>query len=755
MMSQDVPALEQPQQTQENQFRFIINVLMRRWRMIGAFTVVTMLLTGFLGMYRKEEARATFRARAEVLVKQSAWEKEILQGVGGASLTPLTPKALISRTSKENLAEAVVRALVQRDIAEGGPWSELTTEDEINLRKVEVANRIALEPDAESGLVRIDVSNCPTQEEAIDIAEFAARVFVETNREFKLEDERETHDMVKNRLEELQNELYKAETAEWEFKRQMGFRTYGEVGEEMASNYDELEQLEATKEKTKARLAEIEAELTVNTTQLPEALGNMTDTVVNELLTELDQLLKKKLEMSAAYLPTPEGQQVLEQVVQDDDIAEKKDQVLEAVRMLDAGFGGGSSIWQKRQTLYREQLELRLQLTSDEIRAAALQKVLENMIPRIPELANKNLEYERLAQETQHIRTQFNKLREREFEIRTVLSRSSGQVERRSAVVPLPFGPTGQQIRTWLNFVIGAGLGFLVSFCLALMWEMMDTSIRSIEDVTEHIGLEVMGTIPRMRFGRPRGSRKKRGTYVTSVDEEQIDACIVTQHDPKSPISEAYRTLRTNFQFATLQSKPRTVMVTSAVPGEGKTTTAVNMAVTISDRGMRVLLVDTDLRRPNVHRVLKMERGPGLADILREGIDPARVIRPTRVQNLWIVSSGRVPPNPSELIGSERMGQVIRHLGASFDLVVCDAPSILVVTDPVLLSTHVDTVVLVVSANNARRETIQRACKLLQTANAHIAGVVLNGLEVTRRHYYYYYYYYDDASRGVRRWYHF
>jgi capsular polysaccharide biosynthesis protein len=88
MMPQDVPALEQPQQTQENQFRFIINVLMRRWRMIGAFTAVTMLLTGFLGMYKKEEARATFRARAEVLVKQSAWEKEILQGVGGASLAP-------------------------------------------------------------------------------------------------------------------------------------------------------------------------------------------------------------------------------------------------------------------------------------------------------------------------------------------------------------------------------------------------------------------------------------------------------------------------------------------------------------------------------------------------------------------------------------------------------------------------------------------------------------------------------------------
>ena len=130
-------------------------------------------------------------------------------------------------------------------------------------------------------------------------------------------------------------------------------------------------------------------------------------------------------------------------------------------------------------------------------------------------------------------------------------------------------------------------------------------------------------------------------------------------------------------------------------------------------------------------------------------------MRKTGVENLWTISSGRVPPNPSELIGSERMQRLMHEMGGEFDLVVCDAPSILVVTDPVLLATHTDTVALVVSVNNARRETVQRAVKLLQSANAHIAGVILNGLAATRRHYYYYYYYYDDgSSRARRRWYH-
>jgi len=288
------------------------------------------------------------------------------------------------------------------------------------------------------------------------------------------------------------------------------------------------------------------------------------------------------------------------------------------------------------------------------------------------------------------------------------------------------------------------------------MLEMMNTAVRSIEDVPHYIGLEVIGTIPRMRFGKSKPRHRRKGAYVAVADQEQIDACIVTQHDPKSPISEAYRTLRTNFQFATMRQKPHTVMITSATPGEGKTTTAVNLAVTMADRGIRVLLIDTDLRRPNVHRVLKMERGAGLADVLRDQAALDTVVRPTRIENLSMVSSGRVPPNPSELIASERMGRLMKGLGEEFDFVVCDAPSVLVVTDPILLATHTDATVLVVAVNWARRETILRAKKHLETANANVAGVVLNGLEATRRHYYYYYYYYDDApGRRRRRWYHF
>jgi capsular exopolysaccharide synthesis family protein len=738
-------------QSRDNQLRFIVNVGARHWRMIAIFTLIASVVTGAWGYMRSETIRPGFKAQVGVIVKRSLWEKDILRGVGGTTLAPLTPEGVVKGASKENLAREVTRALVQADLADGGGLSRVSTDEEMAAKAADIGGRINLSADSDSGVINIEVINCASLQEAERIAEFTARVFVEMNRRDYIEERQKTYEAVKQRMVELQKELYSAESAEWEFKKNMGFRTYGKVGDDMMSMWDELKEKQALKTETEAKLGEIEASLKANSEQLPQALGNVTDTVVTDLLTELDTLLQDQVTMSVTFTPEYEGMKEVQE-----QIDEKRQAILEAVKRLDASVGGGTSIWQQRQELYRQQMDLRMQLTGLQIRTQALHKIIEETIPQIPELANKNLEFERLNQEVKNIRLQFDDLRKREFDIRSALARDSGAIERHTPVMAMAMSAGLGGMRWWINFVIGAMVGFLVGFGLAVMLDMMDTSIRSIEDVAEYIGIEVIGTIPQMRFGKPKGGGRRRGVYVADVDEEQIDACIVTQHDPKSPISEAYRTLRTNFQFATMKQHPQTVMFTSAVPGEGKTTTAVNFAVTMADRGIRVLLVDTDLRRPNVHRVLKMERGTGLADVLREGLDVASVIRPTRVQNLFIISSGRVPPNPSELIGSERMQKLMKQLGAEFDLVICDAPSILVVTDPVLLATHVDTAIMVISVNNARRETIQRAVKLIQTAHANFAGVVLNGLEATRRHYYYYYYYYDESSnQGKRRWYHF
>lgn len=384
---------------------------------------------------------------------------------------------------------------------------------------------------------------------------------------------------------------------------------------------------------------------------------------------------------------------------------------------------------QQREKLASVQAQLdetQREILTLETRTASIETQLRERRADGPESDALNAEHQRLVRAAEKLRTRFDKLLDFELALRTSMDGANGEVIRQTPVRMQSVRT--QNINLAATVAIGGLLGLFAGLVMAILIEINDTSIKSIEDVVDYIGLDVIGAIPRGRSGGKRGA-----AYALDDEDGKRGAAIVTLFEPDSPASEAYRALRTRFALATIQQKPRTVLVTSALPGEGKTTTAVNMAVTFADSGIRVLLVDADMRRPDVHQVPRMGQGPGLADLLRENLDPHAIVRPTRIENLWMASSGRVPPNPAELLASDKMRRLMRDLGKEFDLVLCDAPSILAVTDPVLLAKDVDTVVLVIAAQYAGRETIARAKSLLETANANIAGAVLNGLAARRR----------------------
>ncbi|MBM3290887.1 MAG: polysaccharide biosynthesis tyrosine autokinase, partial [Candidatus Hydrogenedentes bacterium] len=530
------------------------------------------------------------------------------------------------------------------------------------------------EPVPNSGLIRI-TAQADDSDEAKRMAELGSRVFIDRNRQFLSEEEEDTHRFVVAKVDGLRAELDKADNALWQFRKDMGFRTKDQVTDQMQRLMQDVINAETTHDEIVAKMANIEEQLRAKNETLPMSIGQIPDAVVANLLEELNKLQSQRIQLSVIWQP---GQGELADL--EAEIGEKEQAILQAMKEVDSSTGGGRSVLEDRRSLREQYLGLQLQLTSLDIQAATNRKLINELETMLPGLAEKDKEYQDLVRQTEQLRGQLNGLLDKEFQISTGLRREQGFIERQGAATSAEV-PSARQVKPWFSFVIGAFIGLVVGFILAVMFELSDTSIRSIEDVSEYLGLDVIGTIPQMRFGRARG--KYRGDYVPLTDGSEVDACIVTQNYPKSPISEAYRTLRTNLQLSTLHLKPKSIMVTSAVPGEGKTTTAVNMAVTFADSGMRVLIIDTDLRRPHVHHVLKTERGPGLADVLREGYDVHSVIRPTRVDNLWIVSSGRVPPNPSELIGSDRMRKLMAQLESEFDLVICDAPSMLVVTDPV------------------------------------------------------------------------
>jgi non-specific protein-tyrosine kinase len=214
---------------------------------------------------------------------------------------------------------------------------------------------------------------------------------------------------------------------------------------------------------------------------------------------------------------------------------------------------------------------------------------------------------------------------------------------------------------------------------------------------------------------------------------------LITISNPRSPIAEAYRTLRTNLEFSNLDRSLRTILVTSASAEEGKSTTLANLAVTIAQSGKRVILVDADLRRPTQHQIFGLKNNAGLSDMVR---DDAMLAQPplqdSGVQNLQVLTSGHLPPNPAEILGSKRMSEILAALLAQADMVLFDAPPVLAVTDAAVLSSKVDGVLLVIRAGTTKRESAQRAQAQLEKINARILGAVVNNVKGERGAQYYY-----------------
>jgi len=228
-----------------------------------------------------------------------------------------------------------------------------------------------------------------------------------------------------------------------------------------------------------------------------------------------------------------------------------------------------------------------------------------------------------------------------------------------------------------------------------------------------------------------------------------IPGILVAETAPKSPAAEAYRTLRTNIQFAGLDRPCRTIVITSATPSEGKTTTAANFGVVCAQAGSRVCLVDADLRKPSLHRVFGMDNQRGLTTALLEGKSLADVASPTRVPGLSIVVSGPLPPNHAELAASQRMHDLLETATRNFDLVVCDSPPVLSVSDAVALSAQCDGVILVVRVGGVATAAVRRAAEQIDAVKGRVLGVLLNGVNMRRDRYYAEYHSYYHAYYGA------
>ncbi|MEW8992876.1 CpsD/CapB family tyrosine-protein kinase [Clostridium sp.] len=212
----------------------------------------------------------------------------------------------------------------------------------------------------------------------------------------------------------------------------------------------------------------------------------------------------------------------------------------------------------------------------------------------------------------------------------------------------------------------------------------------------------------------------------------------IVEKDTKSIAAESYRTLRTNLQYSSFDEEYKVIVITSAEPGEGKSTTAGNLALSIAQGDKKVILIDCDLRKPSLHKKFEISNTVGLSDVI-VGKESISVVGHRYSNNLTVLTSGKIPPNPSEMLGSKSMKALIDALKKVFDYVILDTPPVQAVTDAQILSTRADGTLLVIRAEKTKKDSVINSVNLLKKVNANIIGTILNGVDTKRSNYYYYY----------------
>jgi capsular exopolysaccharide synthesis family protein len=390
--------------------------------------------------------------------------------------------------------------------------------------------------------------------------------------------------------------------------------------------------------------------------------------------------------------------------------------------------------------------------------------------------------YNGLKVEIQNKKTLLDSLLRRESETGVEarlkgLRTSNIRVVDRARVPVRPSSPNKKR-----NLILALLLGLGGGVGLAFLFDFLDNSVKTSEDVERYAGLPTLGVVPKFSlegaskaytYGRRLKARKEpaqleaaraeadaaaspgaaaasAGPFVAEVGKSERPGTIelVPHFFPNSRLAESYRSIRTALLLSSADNPVKSVAVTSALPGEGKTVSVANLAVTLAQSGKTVLVVDADLRRPRQHRLFKVKNTFGLTTYLTDSVPIKDVIKPTEIPNLFLVNAGPIPPNPAELLGSEKMTRFIRMMTDDCDFILFDLPPMLEISDALVLGAKVDGMVLVVHGDKTSREALKKAREKLDLLKVRTIGVVINNVTVPRHGYYYYKDYYHGYHRS-------
>lgn len=462
-----------------------------------------------------------------------------------------------------------------------------------------------------------------------------------------------------------------------------------------------------------------------------------------ELRTKLSELEKEKLRLEGLGIRLTGISTI------DREIKETERQLLEHKKSSSTGVDPATMRqWQEiRKSVIAKESELEL----SKRRLEAYDRAIKAYKNRNPDIMSQSLELLRLKRSKEVYENIYSILLEKAEEQRIRSASNTAGVK----IVDMPVSPDKPIPKNEMRFyLLGAILGLALGIALAFFIEFNDTTIKSNEDIEKYLMLPVMGTIPHITHDKKSDVRirRKNGGTNNNSSLQQYPRQVFNFGGDDSVITESYRSLRTNLTFVSPDKPLKAIVLTSAGPSEGKSLTISNLATAYAQMGKKTLLVDADLRRPVVHHIFNCKREPGFTDLFVEKSDFNQTIHPTDKENLFVLPAGVFTPNPAELIGSNRMTQIVEKLKETFDIIFFDSPPIVAVTDSTLLGTKTDGVLVIIKSNHTEREIASRAINILKNVNVRILGTVLNDIDLTHRYssygYYKYYYHYYKTKKG-------
>ena len=589
--------------------------------------------------------------------------------------------------------------------------TEPSVTDSATLDKEEILRRLqrtlTVEPVRNSRLVRVHLESTDPAL-AAKLANTWALSFIATNLERRFEASSYAKTFLEQQLAKTKEKLEDSERAFNEYTRQKQIVNVDEKVNLVAQNLTEFTVALARAEQERIKVEAAYDEVKRNIGNAKEVIENKTIALFKENKVKLEAEYQDQLRV---YKPGfPKMQQIQAQI----------DELDKKIRVETTTVAASVESTARAAFLSAKAQESQLRSRADNAKRSVL------------DLQDQGIRYNILKREVDTNREIYSGLLQRFKEVGVAggLGTNNISVVDKAETPLFPFKP--DLLR---NALIGLILGLMAGIALAFVVEYMDDSIKFPDEIERFTGLALLSVIPK-------------------VNVKSSTAYHQATKDPRSALAEAYRSLRTSLQFSTAHGAPRSIVVTSCTKNEGKSTTALSLAVALSQTGKRVLLVDADMRNPTLHRMLEQDHAIGLSNLLSSDVDPVSVTRPTEFPNVYFISAGPLPPNPVELLSGAGLQKLLDPAASIFDHIVIDAPPVLGIADSIVLSNRVDACLFVVASASTRKASIRNALKRLNTSGVMPLGAVLTKLGKGSDAYGYdqdyYYYYGSDAPASAK-----